>query len=343
MNGTGRPEAYFRDDPVGKDYRMNVGASRCAFLEDDNLCFIHRTRGYEAKSSACKAFPIASVEATPTGSFASLAFFCPDEARALLDPEAPAFHSVLPDRPLTAPEVFAAPEGPVAWDRLFGYLGALEGILTDAAITSLPDALLLLAAESELLWRKVRTGRPEGPWERDRLAVRRRGEAWAARIRQACAEEACAMQRTLAAYALGARGRAVAIHLDRICDLYRGTSFMPQREVPAARAFDTPAEWSVGSPFVPAIRRYLLSKLYELKWLRRFGGQVSGMLALALATLTLWWKALGDADVNLTDRFVRSVMATDYLLFGQPNSLLYDPEFAGLLRRPELPALILPA
>lgn len=55
---------------------------RCIFLEDNNLCFIHRVLGSKAKSETCITYP-QKHSPTPRGLFNTLSFSCPTAAKLL--------------------------------------------------------------------------------------------------------------------------------------------------------------------------------------------------------------------------------------------------------------------
>lgn len=62
-----------RADGRSRLTRMPGGA--CIFLDDDNLCAIHKERGMEAKPAMCKQFPYRLVD-SPDGLVATLDFAC---------------------------------------------------------------------------------------------------------------------------------------------------------------------------------------------------------------------------------------------------------------------------
>jgi hypothetical protein len=57
-------------------YRLAHIADACIFLDDDNLCAIHKELGFDAKPRMCKQFPYHPVE-TPDGIVGSFDFACP--------------------------------------------------------------------------------------------------------------------------------------------------------------------------------------------------------------------------------------------------------------------------
>jgi hypothetical protein len=64
-------------EPLGEGrYRLAHIADSCIFLDDDNLCAIHKELGFDAKPRMCKQFPYHPVE-TPDGIVGSFDFACP--------------------------------------------------------------------------------------------------------------------------------------------------------------------------------------------------------------------------------------------------------------------------
>ncbi len=57
----------------------------CAFLEDDNLCLIHRVLGFEAKPAACQFFPL-RVTSTPDATLIGVTYACRGTVRNLGEP-----------------------------------------------------------------------------------------------------------------------------------------------------------------------------------------------------------------------------------------------------------------
>lgn len=71
------------EDKEGKKTIKNsLINGRCIFLEDNNLCFIHRVLGSKAKSETCITYPNKH-SPTPRGLFNTLTFTCPTAAKLL--------------------------------------------------------------------------------------------------------------------------------------------------------------------------------------------------------------------------------------------------------------------
>ena len=69
----GREDIHPAGDGI---YKLNHIKDACVFLDDDNLCAIHKELGLEAKPFMCKHFPN-HVTSTPEGIIATLDFACP--------------------------------------------------------------------------------------------------------------------------------------------------------------------------------------------------------------------------------------------------------------------------
>ncbi|MDI6785634.1 MAG: flagellin lysine-N-methylase [bacterium] len=65
-----------------KTITNNMINNQCIFLEDNNLCYIHRVIGKEAKSEICTTYP-QKFSATPRGLFNTLSFSCLAAAKLL--------------------------------------------------------------------------------------------------------------------------------------------------------------------------------------------------------------------------------------------------------------------
>ncbi|MFH1449461.1 MAG: flagellin lysine-N-methylase [bacterium] len=87
------PLPYSSDQPLfivsedSKKVKNSLINGRCIFLEEDNLCYIHRNLGKQAKSEVCLTYPNICVP-TSRGIFNTLSFSCPAAAR-LLDHQEP--------------------------------------------------------------------------------------------------------------------------------------------------------------------------------------------------------------------------------------------------------------
>ncbi len=69
-------------EPLVEDDRSDSGvflgkrcSGGCCFLQDDNLCALHRELGYEMKPLQCRQFPFLPVR-TPSGVYVGVSFFC---------------------------------------------------------------------------------------------------------------------------------------------------------------------------------------------------------------------------------------------------------------------------
>src|ERR1700690_10597 len=62
-------------DPVTRQYTLNKVEGRCVFLDEDNLCIVHKSSGLEAKPIACQFFPLHAI-ASPGGIHVALNTGC---------------------------------------------------------------------------------------------------------------------------------------------------------------------------------------------------------------------------------------------------------------------------
>ena len=58
------------------NYSVRMKGGRCVFLDEDNLCRIHNTQGYNAKPEGCKAFPLLAARVAGR-THLRLSFYCP--------------------------------------------------------------------------------------------------------------------------------------------------------------------------------------------------------------------------------------------------------------------------
>lgn len=74
----------------GKKNYLKMVNGRCIFLEEDNLCYLHKNFGYERKPIVCKTFP-RSFLFTPKGVFQIVTFACPSIAESVSKEEGPSY------------------------------------------------------------------------------------------------------------------------------------------------------------------------------------------------------------------------------------------------------------
>ena len=132
-------------------------AGRCAFLEADRRCAVHRQLGLEALAAACRDFPRV-VTLTPLGVSITLSHFCPTAAGMLFVPgslgvveDPPAFPVAWPYEGLDAREALPPllrPDVLMDWPSLDRWERFAVGVL--AGERRSPEAALdLLAATAE--------------------------------------------------------------------------------------------------------------------------------------------------------------------------------------------------
>lgn len=65
----------FNKLPDGRLTLAKTEEGQCVFLDDDNLCRVHKKLGFESKPRGCAQFP-ASFVPTPEGLYVGMSFFC---------------------------------------------------------------------------------------------------------------------------------------------------------------------------------------------------------------------------------------------------------------------------
>lgn len=152
----------------------------CIFLDDDNLCAIHKELGFDAKPLMCKYFPYYLTD-TPDGVVASFDFACPtviaDDGRAIAEHE-PDMRDIMAESTVMAAEMkgrlaaggagavgpgLEARKGvPLAWADYLALDNGLQRVLGDAT-RPLTERLLIV---DELITRAGDHAAPGGlkPW-----------------------------------------------------------------------------------------------------------------------------------------------------------------------------------
>jgi len=116
----------------------------CGFLDENQLCAIHRDLGYQAKPATCKLFPFVATH-TPDGYYAGVTYYCTAVRQNHGRPSSAHEQDLRQQLAHSAPVNRVAEDGLVVYNRYFvsyrDYLALEEELLRRAARSGSPEAL----------------------------------------------------------------------------------------------------------------------------------------------------------------------------------------------------------
>lgn len=144
----GDADALFQEKQTenGVSYRLLPCKGRCVFLLEDNKCHIHTQYGPEAKSRACKNFPLSVNTYSPRGLHLRVSFTCPSILRSLLsDDEIIITRSTWENNFLCRGSINFLDNHAIAWEQFFLLKDSLASLFLNKPFLA-EDTLLIAGA-----------------------------------------------------------------------------------------------------------------------------------------------------------------------------------------------------